>query len=181
MYATYLSVLIALVLAPGQNAGAPKLPFVDPGACPFECCQYGEWTASVSQRAYKSSTKESGLAFTIRPGEKLDALTGVVITRKAGIVIVRKETKFYDVTLPAGAKLFVLHSEGEGSYLFWYKGATHSGELNVESVHEGDAQSLWDVLSLPQTEWWVKVKKQRGAPGWIMSPRGFRGMDACGG
>ena len=181
MLAAFLSILVALALGPAQNAGAPKLPFTDPGACPFECCQYGEWTASLSQRAYKSSSKESGLAFTVRPGEKAQALTGVVVTRKAGIVIVRKETKFYKVTLPAGAKLFVLHSEGEGDYLFWYKGATHSAELYVESVHEGNVQYPWDVLSLPQTEWWVKVRNQRGATGWILNPREFRGMDGCGG
>lgn len=180
MLAALLSILIALALGLAQNADAPKLPFSDPGVCPFECCQYGAWAARSSQRAYKSKSKEAGLAFTIRPGEKLDALTGVVITRKAGIVIVRKETSFYDVTVPAGAKLYVLHRSGEGGALFWYKGATHSGELYAETVHKGNEAYPWDVLSMPQTEWWVKVKNKRGATGWILNPRGFRGMDACG-
>lgn len=180
MLVAFLSALIAFALTPAQNAGAPKLPFTDPGACPFECCQYGEWTASVSQRAYKSSNKESGLAFTLRPDEKVQALTGVVITRKAGIVIVRKETNFGDVTVQAGEKLYVLHRSGEGEALFWYKGATHTSELYAESVHQGNAHYPWDVLSLPQTEWWVKVRNQRGETGWILNPREFRGMDACG-
>src|SRR5690349_18029048 len=105
MLAAYLSFFVALAFGQGQYAGAPKLPFTDPGACPFECCQYGEWTATSSQRVYKSTSRDSGLAFTIRPGEKISALTGVVITRKAGLVIMRKQTSFEDITVPAGAKL----------------------------------------------------------------------------
>lgn len=180
MLAAFLSILVALALGPAQNADAPKLPYIDRDVCPFECCQYGEWTAGPSQRAYKSTGKESGLAFTIRPGEKVQALTGVVITRKAGIVIVRKETRFYDVTVPAGAKLYVLHRSGEGVALFWYKGGTHSGELYAEEVHKASAKRPWDVQSLPETEWWVKVRNQHGGMGWLLNPRGFRGMDACG-
>jgi hypothetical protein len=180
MFATLLSVFLALALGSGQAPGGPKLPFTDPGACPFECCQYGEWTASLSQRAYKSSSRESGLTFTIRPGEQVNAMTGLVITRKAGIVIVRKQTTFGEITVPAGEKLFVLHRSGEGVALFWYNGATHSGEVYAEEVHKGNATYPWDVLSVPETEWWVKVKNKSGETGWVLNPRGFRGMDACG-
>ena len=179
MLLAFLSVLIAFALAPAQNAGPPKLPYIDRDVCPFECCQYGEWTASVSQRAYKSTSKEAALAFTVRPGDKVQALTGEVITRKAGIVIVRKQTRFYDVTVPAGAKLYVLHLEGEGVALFWYRGAAHRGELYASSVGKGNEAYPFDVLSLPQTEWWVRARTHRGEAGWILNPREFRGMDAC--
>jgi len=108
-------------------------------------------------------------------------LTGLVITRKLGIVIVRKQTRFYNLTVPAGAKLYVLHLSGEGGALFWYKGAAHSAELYAGSVHKGDETYPWDVLSIPQTEWWVKVRNLHGVAGWILNPREFRGMDACGG
>jgi hypothetical protein len=180
MFATFLSIFLSLALGQARNTDAPKLPFTDPGACPFECCQYGEWTARSSQRAYKSSSRESAPAFTIRPGEKVDALAGLVITRKAGIVIVRKQTTFGDITVSAGEKLFVLHRSGEGVALFWYKGATHSAELYADDIHKGSAQYPWDVLSVPETEWWVQVKDQHGATGWLLNPQGFRGMDACG-
>jgi hypothetical protein len=180
MIAAYLSFLVALAFGPWQNAGAPKLPFIDPGVCPFECCQFGEWTARSSYRAHASSSAGASVAFAVHPGEKIQALTGIVITRKAGIVIVRKQTRFYDITVPADAKLYVLHPSGEGVALFWYNGATHSGELEAETVHKGNANRPWDVLSVPETEWWVKVKNQHGAIGWLLNPRGFRGMDACG-
>jgi hypothetical protein len=181
MFATFLSILITLALGPGQNSGAPKLPFTDPGVCPFECCQYGEWTARSSYRVHTTSHLGASVAFAIHPGEKVQALTGVVITRRAGIVIVRKQTTFGDVTVPAGEKLFVLHRLGEGVAFFWYKGATHSAELYADDVHRGSAQYPWDVVSVPETEWWVKTKNQRGATGWLLNPRGFGGMDACGG
>jgi hypothetical protein len=180
MLAAYLTFLVALAFGPGKNAGAPKLPFTDPGVCPFEYCQYGEWAARAGWRAHTSSRAEASVEFTIRPGEKVHALTGMVITQKAGTPTVRKETRFYDITVPTDAKLYVLHPSGEGVALFWYKGATHSGELEAETVHKGNANRPWDVLSVPQTEWWVKVKNQRGATGWLLDPRGFRGMDACG-
>ncbi|HEX5413148.1 MAG TPA: hypothetical protein VFZ27_14950 [Terriglobia bacterium] len=180
MLTSYLSLLVALALGPVQNAGAPKLPFTDAGACPFECCQYGEWSASASQRAYKSTSRDSGLAFTIRPGEKVSALTGLVITRRAGLAIMRKQTSFEDITVPVGAKLFLLHRVGEGVDLFWYKGATHSAELYIDQVRKANDQYPWDVISVPKTEWWVKVRNQRGATGWLLEPRGFQGMDACG-
>lgn len=173
--------ILALAFGPVQNAGAPKLPFTDHGACPFECCQYGEWTATSSQRAFKSTSRDSGLAFTIRPGEKVAALTGLVITRKSGLVIIRKQTSFEDITVPAGAKLFLLHRVGEGVDLFWYKGATHSAELYVDQVRKANDQYPWDVISVPKTEWWVKVRNRRGATGWLLNPQSFRGMDACGG
>src|SRR5574340_1649912 len=139
MLAAYLSFFAVLAFGQTQNAAGPNLPFTDPGACPLECCQYGEWTATSSQRAYQSSNKDSGLAFTIRSGEKVDALTGLVITRKAGIVILRKQTTFGDITVPAGEKLFVLHRSGEGEALFWYKGAAHSAELDADEVRKGNA------------------------------------------
>ena len=181
MFATFLSILLAFALGSVRNADEPKLPFTDPGACPFECCNsYGEWTARLTQRAYKSSSTDSGPAFRIRPGETVYALTGLIITRKAGVVIVTKRTRFYDVTVPAGTKLYVLNIEGEGVSLFWYKGAAHRGELYAETVHKGNEAYPFDVLSLPQTEWWVRVRNLHGYAGWILNPRGFRGMDSCG-
>lgn len=180
MLATILTVLFGLALPSLQKSDAPKLPFIERNACPFECCNYGEWVARVAQVAYKSSSKESGLAFTIRPGETTYAQTGQVITRKAGVVIVKKQTRFYNVTVPAGTKLYVLQLSGEGGALFWYKGATHKGELYASSVHKGNEAYPFDVLSLPQTEWWVRVRNLHGYAGWILDPRGFRGMNSCG-
>ena len=181
MLANILRILFVLALPSLQKSDAPKLPFIDRNACPFECCNYGEWVAQVAQRAYKSLSKESGIAFTVGPGETVYALTGLIITQRAGFAIVRKQTRFYDITVPAEAKLYVLHLSGEGGALFWYKGATHRGEIYASSIHKGNKAYPFDVLSLPQTEWWVRVRNLHGNAGWILDPRGFRGMNSCGG
>jgi hypothetical protein len=85
------------------------------------------------------------------------------------------------VEVPAGAVLYLLHEEGEGYCLYWYNGATHSQDLYAETVHKGNDDFPWDVISLPRTEWWVNVKNHNGRTGWVLNPRDFRGMDALGG
>src|SRR5262249_44884864 len=63
---------------------------------------------------------------------------------------------------------------GEGNTLFWFNGKAHWAELYAHSVHKGTDGYPWDVLSIPQTEWWVKVRTQSGALGWISAPDDLR-------
>jgi hypothetical protein len=157
----------------------PPMPYTDVGACPFECCHYGVWTASKPAIARQTYESKSAIAFRIKASEKVTALMGIVITRKPGTVRMLKEHKFDKFTVPAGTLLYTLHNGGEGTALFWFKGAAHWGELNAYSVHKGTDGYPWDVLSIPLTEWWVKVRTQSGAIGWILAPQDFQGMDSC--
>ena len=83
--------------------------------------------------------------------------------------------------VPAGTLLYTLHNGGEGTTLFWFDGKARWADLYAESVHKGNSDYPWDVLSIPEAEWWVKVQTQDGAVGWILSPQDFKGMDSCGG
>jgi hypothetical protein len=85
------------------------------------------------------------------------------------------------VEVPAGAVLYLLHEEGEGYCLYWYNGSTHHQDLYAETVHKGNDDFPWDVISVPKTEWWVSVRNHDGRSGWVLNPRYFRGMDAFGG
>ena len=175
-----LAGLSLLLIQASSPIGPPKLPFVDKGACPFECCQYGRWTAERRAVAFKSQSTQSGQAFAVERGQTITAVTGEVITRRAGIVRVIKPTTLDGERVPAGAVLYLLHSGGEGSALYWYNGRTHWAELYAETVHRGSAAFPWDVLSLPSTQWWVKIRNERGATGWLLNPQVFDGMDRCG-
>src|SRR5262245_35493993 len=163
----------------------PPMPYNDVGACPFECCHYGSWTAQKPAIARQTNQSKSAVAFQIKTGEQVTALTGIVITRKPGTVRMQKTYRFRTnvpgemLTLPAGTLLYTLHHGGEGLGLFWFKGKAHWGELYAESVHKGTDGYPWDVLSIPLTEWWVKVRTQSGAFGWILAPHDFQGMDSC--
>lgn len=176
-----------------QLDGQPRLPFTDDGACPFEGCQYREWTAGARVVARRDANPSSPVIFEIQSGEKITALNGKVITRQFGIIKVLKPVVFdevdthkvpyisHKVEVPAGAVLYLLHEEGEGYCLYWYNGAAHHQDLYAESVHKGSDDYPWDVISLPKTEWWVNVKNHIGRTGWVLNPRYFRGMDALGG
>jgi hypothetical protein len=188
-----------LLLSPGaswpqtQLNGQPRLPFTDDGACPFEGCHYGEWTARARNVARSESNISAPVAFTIQNGEKITALKGKVITLQFGIVKMIKPVVFdevetdklpyssHKIEVPAGAVLYLLHQEGEGYCLYWYNGATHHQDLYAETVHKGNDDFPWDVISVPKTEWWVNVRNHDGQTGWVLNPKNFRGMDAYGG
>lgn len=194
-----ISVVSFILFSPGfawsqsELHGQPLLPFTDDGACPFEGCQYGEWIAGARVFARTDANISSPVVFAIESNEKVTALTGKVITRQFGIVKMLKRVVFdevetgklpylnHKVEVPAGAVLYLLHEEGEGYCLYWYNGATHHQDLYAESVHKGNEEFPWDVISIPKIEWWVNIKNHDGRTGWVLNPKYFRGMDALGG
>jgi len=151
-FCAVISAMSFLLCSPGsswpqtQLRGQPRLPFTDDGACPFEGCQYAEWTAKARAVARRDANISSPVIFAIKSGEKITALNGKVVTRQFGIVRVLKRVVFDGSDVPAGAVLYVLHGDGEGSFLYWYNGATHHEGLYAETVHKGDADFPWDVI-----------------------------------
>jgi hypothetical protein len=172
--------LASLFLGITLTADIPPMPYRDLGACPFECCHYGAWTAVKPATARQTDDPRSSVAFQIKAGQKVTAQTGVVITRKPGTVRMQKEYSYDTYKVPAGTLLYTLHNGGEGTTLIWFGGKARWAELYAETVHKGTADYPWDVLSLPETEWWVKVRTENGAIGWILAPQDFQGMDSCG-
>src|SRR5690348_4997611 len=59
-------------------------PHEDAGACPFECCRYGRWTATSSVAIRRARVAGAPIAFRVAAGETVDALTGVVVTTQPG-------------------------------------------------------------------------------------------------
>jgi hypothetical protein len=53
----------------------PPMLYNDAGACPFECCHYGAWTAQKLVIARQTYESKSAIAFGIKAGEKVTALT----------------------------------------------------------------------------------------------------------
>src|SRR5215467_7396489 len=90
----------------------PPMPYNDFGACPFECCHYGEWTALKPLIARQTNQARSAVAFQIKIGERVTALTGIVITLKPGTVRMQKAYRFGTFTVPGGTVLYTLHNGG---------------------------------------------------------------------
>lgn len=167
------SLLLATSAYSGQTP-RPPVNYADFGACPFECCTYRRWSVVKNTVVYKERSEKSGEAFRVRKGEHVIGLTGVVITVKPGKAAIRKATTIGEgkrrTQVKPGDVLYLLHYEGEGFYKTWFRGVIYDLEMSTTI----------QVLTEPDTVWWVKVKNRRNQIGWSKQTRNFGNMDACG-
>lgn len=89
------------------------------------------------------------------------------------------------MSLKPGAVVFMLHYEGEGAYLAWFKGRLLSVDIGMgfgwpSPTGEPDRPRI-RIDSEPETEWWANVELESGKTGWTDAPKKFQGIDACGG
>jgi len=98
----------------GQTGSRPPQPFVDKGACPFECCTYRRWDVKTPTIVRSAMMDSAPVAFRLNKGEKVLGVTGVVITTQPGEVRVLKNTKVGKRDVKAGETLFLLTNLGEG-------------------------------------------------------------------
>src|SRR6476646_10394466 len=80
---------IAALFLPGVHAAQskrPELPFFDWNACPFEGCKYGQWTVRKPVVVYDTWKRTRQQVAKLAEGDKVLAVTGVVITYKPGII-----------------------------------------------------------------------------------------------
>jgi hypothetical protein len=185
--------IIGIVLSPlarAASSDAPKTPYFDWNACPFECCTYQDWIATDAIEIHRSRSEASPTAFHLSPGETVRGLTGVVVTTRLGIARILKPTTFGDsedsnapdLSLQPGDTLYLLHDLGEGDELFWYRGYVYFGEIDMRAVGTKSKSSTEElsVLSAPEAEWWVKVRNKAGRIGWTNKTDSFENMDSCG-
>ncbi|HMF55195.1 MAG TPA: hypothetical protein VK619_02435 [Pyrinomonadaceae bacterium] len=164
-----------------QNPNSsPPNHFEDYGACPFECCTYRRWTVNSATVFYKQRSTSSTVIFRASKGQQVVGLTGVVITLQPGKAIVKKATtldRTRKVRVKAGDVLYILHYEGEGIYKFWFRGRIYEDYMPSSP---NESSEYIQMISKPQTVWWVKVKNQIGQVGWSKQTDHFDNVDACG-
>jgi len=173
--------IILVALSVQAFAQKLSLPYNDVGACPFECCTYREWAANKPTVLVKDMTENSPSVFKIRKGEKVQGVTGVVITTKAGIGRATRNAnlEYYDekknttrnVPIKKGEQFLLLTYLGEGVYKVWYK-----GQILQSSMED----SQFKRLSEPKSIWWVKIKNRKGQIGWTKLTDNFDNIDSCG-
>ena len=182
----FASPSLALVLTFVLTGGAPApaiaqpappsgltFPHEDHGACPFECCRYGPWVASSAVTVRRERLAGAALAFSVAPGETVDAITGVVVTMQPGRARVLAALTLDGLTLVAGEEVPVLRYAGEGVYVVWARGRAVAAQSEKAGGH-------LRVLSTPRVVWWVQIRNARGEVGWSDQPDRFTGNDACG-
>ena len=165
-----------------------RLPYVAKHACPFECCQYGRWTARVSLRVRPRIRELRAVAFTIAAGDSFTALEGEVWVNRPGLMIVRRRLPIYEgggarTFLRPGERVLLLDSLGEGGWNAWARGR------RVGTNEEDWGDSIVRVVRWPDFEWWVHVRTLDGRTGWVLvtdsrSPEDSAlpvdGADGCG-
>ncbi|MEO7538435.1 MAG: hypothetical protein ABIV21_00265 [Pyrinomonadaceae bacterium] len=159
-------------LAFGQRIAKPPQPFIDRGACPFECCTYRDWDVTAPTAVRKDMNDRSPIAFRLRKGERVVGVTGVVVTTSPGIATVLRSEKLGKVDLKRGDTVYLLTYLGEGFNKIWHKGRIVEAETYDESKLRVNRQ--------PKAVWWVKVKNRRGQIGWSRQPDHFGNKDQCG-
>ena len=112
------------------------------------------------------------VSFRLKAGEKVQGVTGVVITTQPGIVRVLKKTTLANVSLKSGDQLFLLTNLGEGFSKIWFKGRIFEGDPYDESTYK--------TIREGKSIWWVKVKNRKGQIGWSRQPENFGNVDQCG-
>ena len=190
--AAVFALAAAIPLPAQQTRGADRqserapLPFEDVGACPFEGCTYREWVATSGVQVRRDRSTASALAFRVSTGEKVMALTGVVVTVTAGRIQFRNAhetlTDAGPIRLAPGDTLYLLTYQGEGFTKAWFRGRVYNG-IDITDYIGGPCerepnQCPGRLLNRPQSVWWVQIRNTRGQVGWTNEPEKFDGKDA---
>ena len=84
--------------------------------------------------------------------------------------------------LQPGDVVYPLHYQGEGSYLFWYKGQVYSDEVSARKPDDDPPSPELNIQTIvvPTYIWWAKIRNKQGVVGWTNLPHKFSNVDACG-
>jgi len=177
------SVFALLAVMMSTSAVAQEKPparYENWGVCPFECCTYREWTADDDIPLHRSRDDRSPVVFRLHQGETVDALTGVVVTVKPGVIHIDQSLQdgflpgheAPQLSLKAGDTVYMLSPLGEGSFLFWYQGKVYHSGNALAGIKGSEGTGS-------QMTWWKLIRNRSGQSGWTRSNR-FRNVDACG-
>jgi hypothetical protein len=112
------------------------------------------------------------IGLRLKTGEKVQGMTGVVITTQPGIARALKKGMVGTMRIKKGEQIFVLTNLGEGFAKVWFKGRVVQGEPYDDSTFK--------FVRQPKSIWWVKIKDRRGRIGWSRQPENFGNVDQCG-
>lgn len=200
-----LSAVVFVVLLSGgvhsQMRDAPPLPFKNAGVCPYECCRYDDtWRSLEAVTLRTEPLAAAPKAFTLAAGERVTAMTGVVITTTApGVRLVHPDwATVWDArtrvnhSFPGkpGDVFYLLAYHGEGIYTVWFrgrpmtvdgggfKGQQECADLRAKHPGSGCSGEFIDDGQLT-TEWWAHIRDRRGRSGWARMTSGLFETPSC--
>ena len=157
----------------------PPKDYVAKGACPFECCQYRDWTVEKSTVLYAEPGSRKAVG-TAAKGTRVRGLTGEVRLTPEPVGVV------FDGEFRAGTIVFLLDYMGEGFGRVYADGKTVTAEVSgtLRYCFHPSGNCWGETLFPPDTGrksvWWVKVRLGNGVVGWTDQGDSFGNKDACG-
>jgi hypothetical protein len=166
-----------------KAAPCPALPHFDWNACPFEGCTYRQWTAAEVVPVYDTWKKTRREVTRLAVGDKVVAITGVVITYRPGVIRLDKDVS--DANLKRGdlIRTYTYHGEGESDVCF--KGKYYRF-FNIQFSKSpggscGGSHCEATYVYAGKYAWWAKVKLKSGRMGWVdMTHAKFGNVDRYG-
>jgi hypothetical protein len=195
MFAVLATFLIWASFAP--QGLAQNRPSVLENTCPFEGCQYGNWTTKSELPVYQNEG-DSQAAFTLKTNEGFTAIKGNIHVKSPGIVKVIRggnvdtfpmtSSMNAKVSVQKGDLIYLLSPIGEGYYRAWFQGKQieisdecwqQINQFNVSLVSASNSLR-GKLIKSPQTAWWVFIKTQDGKVGWLqlLGTEELNGADA---
>src|SRR5450755_2963719 len=103
----------------GASGGAaPPNPYIDKGACPFECCTYHDWKTAKPVTLLDKPSGSKRIV-DVKAGVVVRGVTGQVISKPQRIVATKA---FSDTPIKKGDVFYFIHYAGEGISRVWFKG-----------------------------------------------------------
>jgi hypothetical protein len=167
--------------APAASAHTLPVPFESEGACPFECCVYRTWSVRRATDVRTTRDTSAPVAFSVKDGDEVEALTGVVVVSRPGRARASRDVKVEGLgDLHEGDEVAVLHPLGEGFWLVWRDGRKGSGQVGEKSARPGPWDPELNPIEKPEFTWWVQVRDGKTRTGWTDAPGNFGNKDRCG-
>lgn len=175
-FCVFLAIASFFVIVPTTYPEEPIPQIViDKPACPFECCQFGKWTARSEVILYQAPNAKV-FNRKIKKGESITALTGEAHSKPLKAKVTHTWKSDEDQGIHVGDTVYILHGIGEGAVALLQNGRIKKSSIDF-------AFEVFDktVRKLPDSIWWVNVRLQDGTEAWIKNPGvAFDGMDGCG-
>ncbi len=149
---------------------APTLPFYDWGACPYEGCGYGPWTAKRPVTVYVTWKTGRRTISQLAVGDRATGVTGAVVTVEPGVI--RMDRDLPEQDLRRGDTILTYAFRGEGFSAVWFKGKYHP-QFDIsfakwpDGTGCGGAHCAATYVNLGKKSWWVEVKLTSGAACWV--------------
>jgi len=157
----------------------PPEHYIAKGACPFECCRFGDWTALQDVDVVAAPGDKRVVGRVIK-GSRIDALTGEVHLRPAPILVLMS----VDGGLTKNSIAFALDYQGEGYRHVYTRGKVVSVFAAIADYCFRVSDACWAETLDSREErkepvWWVKIRLPNGVTGWTAHADSFDGKDGC--